>query len=84
MHSILKYLIAKNVFQRDRRFSFDDSTVAIANFLQEWCDEKNKLVLISYDSSSNLPEGRTWFDLKLEGKGSINIGIKRYQATGIQ
>ena len=33
------------------------------------CDEKNKLVLISYDSSSNLPEGRTWFDLKLEGKG---------------
>ena len=64
---------SENVFQRDRRFSFDDSTVAIANFLQEWCDEKNKLVLISYDSSSNLPEGRTWFDLKLEGHGSINI-----------
>ena len=47
-----------------RRFQFDDDCVKIATYLQEWCDERNKLVLISYNCQ---PAGSTsWFDLKLE------------------
>ena len=51
-------------FQRSRRFSYDDQTVMIAEYLQDWCDKNNKLVLVSYDTDSSSED--TSFKLSLE------------------
>ena len=54
----------KKLKQRSRRFSYDDQTVMIAEFLQEWCDRNNKLVLVSYDAQTE--ETDVNYKLKLE------------------
>merc|ERR1711908_50329 len=60
-------MVKKVIFngeQRSRRFSYDDQTVMIAEFLQEWCDRNNKLVLVSYDAEKEAKNVN--YKLKLE------------------